>query len=176
MYDGMRPFLKYKGDTESKFFLTMGDDMYHPMRKWFYERNGDEELVKSTHDDGKPISSHKLKTQNKMLSIITQSLKQYNIDAHKKFVEFKKSTEGITTQKRFYTSTYGFENSREYLLGETDKLKKGQTWDRHSQENVIQWWKNKASKRYETLKSDGRLRTEIEVWRKDNMEKIDIIR
>ena len=73
-------------------------------------------------------------------------------------------------------STFGYENSREYILRETDELKKSQVWDRHELENVIQWWKNKASKRYESLKADGRLRTELEIWKRDNIDTIDIIR
>jgi len=28
MYDGMRPFLRYKGDTQSKFLLTLGEELY----------------------------------------------------------------------------------------------------------------------------------------------------
>ena len=55
-------------------------------------------------------------------------------------------------------------------------MKKGDLWDRHELENVIKWWRKKATKRYESLKKDGRLRTKIEVWKKDNMSKIDIIR
>jgi len=169
MYDGMRPFLRYKGDTESKFFLTFADDMYHEMRKWFEGLN-DGPLVH------KGASSRKLKTQTKMIQIITNSLKQHNTAAHEKFVHFRKNTENVTTQKRFYMSTFGYENSREYILRETDELKKSQVWDRHELENVISWWKNKATKRYESLKADGRLRTELEVWRKDNIDTIDIIR
>jgi hypothetical protein len=41
-------------------------------------------------------------------------------------------------------------------------------------ENVISWWKKKATNRYETLKSEGRLRNEVEVW--TNNKDIDIIR
>ena len=47
---------------------------------------------------------------------------------------------------------------------------------RHSLENVIQWWRHKAIKRYESLKTDGRLRTELEIWKRDNIDTIDIIR
>jgi hypothetical protein len=170
MYDGMRPFLRYKGDTESKFFLTFADDMFHEMKKWFEDRNAGEPLVH------KAASSRKLKTQTKMISIISNSLKQHNTTAHQKFVQFRKDTENVTTQKRFYMSTFGYENSREYILRQTDELKKSQVWDRHELENVIQWWKQKATKRYEALKADGRLRTELEVWRRDNIDQIDIIR
>ena len=30
--------------------------------------------------------------------------------------------------------------------------------------NLVEWWRSKAINRYETLKSEGRLRTELEVW------------
>ena len=169
MYDGMRPFLRYKGDTESKFFLTFADDMYHEMRKWFEEKN-DGVLVH------KGASSRKLKTQTKMIQIISNSLKQHNAAAHEKFVQFRKDTENVTTQKRFYMSTYGYANSREYTLRETDKLVKSDQWDKYELSNIVNWWKKKASKRYENIKSEGRLRTELEVWRKDNIDSIDIIR
>jgi hypothetical protein len=170
MYDGMRPFLRYKGNTESKFFLTFADDMYLEMRKWFEKRNGNEPLIH------KEASSRKLKTQTKMIGIISQSLKKYNVDAHKKFVEFRRKTEGITTQKRFYMSTYGYANTKEYLLRETDTLVKGEAWARHSLENVISWWRHKAIKRYESLKANNKLRTELEIWRLNNIDQIDIIR
>jgi len=38
----------------------------------------------------------------------------------------------------------------------------------------VEWWKKKASNRFETLKNDGRIRTEMEVWSGD--KEIDIIR
>jgi hypothetical protein len=165
----MRPYLRYKGDTESKFFLTFADNMYHEMRKWFEEKN-DGVLVH------KGASSRKLKTQTKMIQIISNSLKQHNAAAHEKFVQFRKDTENVTTQKRFYMSTYGYANSREYILRETDKLVKSDQWDKYELSNIVNWWKKKASKRYENIKSEGRLRTELEVWRKDNIDSIDIIR
>ena len=54
-----------------------------------------------------------------------------------------------------------------------DKLKK-ENYDRYSFDGVVSWWKNKASKRYESLLSDGRLRTELETW--NCADDIDIIR
>ena len=174
-YDGMKPLLKYRGDTVSNMLMTFGDEVYFEMRDWFYKKNGGP-MVETLTAKGTPVTGHKLRTQNKMISIITNNLKEHNPEAHKKFVEFRKTQESITTQKRFYNSSYGYTNSREYMLGETDELIKGDLWDRHELENVIQWWRKKATKRYESLKKDGRLRTEIEVWKKDNMDKIDIIR
>ena len=36
--------------------------------------------------------------------------------------------------------------------------------------------KKKAGKRYDSIKEDGRLRREIEVWKRDNIDTLDIIR
>ena len=85
------------------------------------------------------------------------------------------NAKNLTEKKRVYFSDYGFANSREVIRGDTDKLEKNPiNFDKFYQENLIKWWKNKASKRYESLKSSGSLRTELEVWTKDMH--IDIIR
>lgn len=62
----------------------------------------------------------------------------------------------------------------EYILGETDELKKAETFDRHYQESIVDWWKKLASKRYEKLKSEDRVRRELELWNENT--NIDIIR
>ena len=38
------------------------------------------------------------------------------------------------------------------ILGEQEELVRGQNWDKFYLENIISWWKKKASKRYEKLK------------------------
>mgnify|MGYP001304715431 CR=1 FL=1 len=53
-------------------------------------------------------------------------------------------------------------------------LNKKDNYDRYSFDGVVEWWKNKASKRYESLKADGRIRTELETW--NCADDIDIIR
>ena len=176
MYDGMRPFLKYRGDTLSKLFLNLDDDVYFEIRDWFYEKNGGEPLVPMTTEAGTPVTGHKLRTQSKIISIITNSLKHHNQEAYQKFMDFKKSAGEITTQKRFYNSTYGFSNSREFLLDEAESLIKSDTYDKYELDNIVKWWKKKASKRYDSIKEDGRLRREIEVWKRDNIDTLDIIR
>ena len=45
MYDGMKPYLRYKGDTQSKFLLTLGEEIYFELRDWFTEKNGGEDLI-----------------------------------------------------------------------------------------------------------------------------------
>ena len=166
-YDGMKPFLRHKGETVSDFAPLINDNNFHKLNNWFKERNG-EPLIDPQ------ASSRKLKTQTKMISIIKASLKGVDDDAYDKFCKTFINAKSLTEKKRVYISDFGFDNVKEYINLETDELKKKENYDRYSFEGVCAWWKNKASKRYETLKTDGRLRTEIEVW--TDGDKIDIIR
>jgi len=172
-YDGLKPFVRYNGDTESKFLLTMSDSIYKEMNAFFQSKNDGEPLIH------KEASSRKLKTQTKMISIVKRSLKEAgNQEEYDKFVGFLDKSQSLTTKKRSYSSTYGFANAVDYILGKDDKLIKKENYERYSFDNVVKWWKNKATKRYNKLKEQGRLRTEMEVWNGDasNMEAIDIIR
>ena len=166
-YDGMKPFLRYKGNTDSDFAPLINDDNFHRLNDWFKARIGEPLFDPQA-------SSRKLKTQTKMISIIKASLKGIDDNAYNKFCQTFIDAKGLTEKKRVYISDFGFDNVKEYINLETNELKKKENYDRYSFEGVCDWWKNKASKRYEALKADGRLRTEIEVW--TNGDKIDIIR
>ena len=107
-----------------------------------------------------------------MISLIRNSLN--DSDKLKKFNEIIDMAHSLTEKKRFYMSTYGYENVREVILGEQDKLVRGQNWDKFYLENIIKWWKKKASKRYEKLKKENRFRDKVELWTED--QDIQIIR
>ena len=170
MYDGMKPYLRYKGDTQSKFLLTLGDDIYFELRDWFTEKNDGEPLIHAK------ASSRKLKMQTKIVGITKASLKEHDEKLYKEFVSAMKKATGVTTQKRFYMSEYGYSNSRDVLLGKTDVLTKADNYDRFHFDNIIVWWKKYATKRYDKMISEDRLRTKLEVWNENTMNKIDIIR
>ena len=170
MYDGMRPYLRYKGDTQSKFLLPLGEEIYPEMKNWFTEKNGGEELLRQG------ISSRKLKMQTKMVGIIKASLREHDTKAYELFTKEISNASDVTTQKRFYMSEYGYANTRDVLLGKTDTLVKAENFDRFELEGIITWWKKLATKRYNNVVSDGRIRKELEVWNQDSMNKIDIIR
>jgi hypothetical protein len=167
-YDGMKPFLRHKGETVSDFAPLINDDNFHRLNDWFKKRNG-EPLIDPQ------ASSRKLKTQTKMISIIKASLKGVDDVAYNKFVQTYLDAKGLTEQKRAYMSDYGFDNVKEYLNMETDELHKKDNFDRYSFDGVVGWWRKKAVNRFETLKGDGRLRTELETWN-TNASDIDIIR
>ena len=176
MYDGMRPYLRYKGDTQSKFLLTLGDEIYPELRKWFAEKNGGEDLIPARTSEGKVTASRKLKIQSKMVQIIKSSLKEHDTKAYNMFVSAMENATGVTTQKRFYMSEYGYSNTKDVLLGKTETLNKADNYDRFELENITKWWKKLATKRYNNIVADGRIRKELEVWNQDSMNKIDIIR
>jgi len=167
-YDGMKPFLRHKGETMSDFAPLINDDNFHRLNDWFKERNGGPLIDPNA-------SSRKLKTQIKIISIIKASLKGVDDDAYNKFVQTYLDAKGLTEQKRAYMSDYGYENVKEYLNMETDELLKKDNFDRYSFDGVVDWWRKKASNRFETLKTDGRLRTVSETWN-TNPDDIQIIR
>ena len=107
-----------------------------------------------------------------MISLIRNSLD--DLDKLKKFNDIIEMAQSLTEKKRFYMSTYGYQNVREVILGEQTELIKGQNWDKFYLENIISWWKKKAGKRYEKLEKESRFRDKVELWTDDDT--IQIIR
>ena len=167
-YDGLKPYMRYKGLTDSDFTPLLHDEVFQRLNTEFTRLNNDKCIVKED------ASSRKLKIQSKMISLIKKHL-----DDADKLIEFNNailSAKNLTQQKRFYMSTYGFKNSREVILGEQDTLVKADNYDRFSIDQIVSWWRKKASRRYENLIDEGRLRTEQEIFEKDTLPKFDIIR
>ena len=78
-YDGMKPFLRFKGLTDSDFVPSINDEKYRELKFWFENKNNGVPLV---HDDA---SSRKMKTQQKMISIIKNSLNTHDKEKLKEF-------------------------------------------------------------------------------------------
>jgi len=134
MYDGLKPFLRHIGDTESNFLPLFHDDEFRDFFWWFNERNGGERLISADK------SSKKLKIQTKMISIIRNSLK--DDEKLKEFNGCIDHAKSLTEKKRYYFGKF-----------------------EHTMDEAITWWKKKATKRYEKLQSQDRIRTELEVWK-----------
>ena len=133
MYDGLKPFLRHIGDTESNFLPLFHDDEFRDFFWWFNKRNGGERLISADK------SSKKLKIQTKMISIIRNSLKDE--EKLKEFNDCIEHAKSLTEKKRYYFGKF-----------------------EHTSDEAITWWKKKATKRYEKLQSQDRVRTELEVW------------
>ena len=168
-YDGLKPFIRYKGLTDSKFLPLLHDKAFHELHNRFTKINNNNPVTPSY------VSSKKMKRQTRMISWTKNSLKEYGkTEKLKELDVVLKNAFGLTQRKRSYTSDYGYGNVREVLLGKQDKLVRGQNWDKFYLENIVKWWKKKAGKRYEKLKSEGRFRNEVELWTED--DNIQIIR
>ena len=165
-YDGLKPFIRYKGLTDSKFLPLLHREKFHELHNAFTEWNDNQPLTENR------ASSKKMKRQTKMISIIRNSLQDK--DKLNKFNSVIQMAFSLTQQKRSYISDYGYGNVREVINGDQDKLIRGQNWDKFYLENIIAWWKKKAGKRYDKLKAEGRFRNNVELWTED--EDIQIIR
>jgi len=168
-YDGLKPFMRYKGLTESKFLPLLHDEAFHKLHDRFTLLNNNTPLT-----DNK-ASSKKMKRQTKMISITRNSLKEYGLNEQlEQFNTVINTALALTQKKRTYFCEYGYSNVREVILGEQDELVLGPNWDKFYLENIIAWWKKKATKRYEKLKAEDRFRTKVELWTDD--DDIQIIR
>ena len=168
-YDGLKPFMRYKGLTESKFLPLLHDVAFHKLHDRFSVWNNNQPLTENK------ASSKKMKRQTKMISITRNSLKEYGMG--EKLEHFNSVIEtalSLTQKKRTYFCEYGYSNVREVILGEQEELVRGPNWDKFYLENIISWWKKKATKRYEKLKAEDRFRTKVELWTDD--DEIQIIR
>lgn len=168
-YDGLKPFMRYKGLTESKFLPLLHEEAFHRLHDRFTVWNNNQPLT------DKKASSKKMKRQTKMISITRNSLKEYGMD--EKLEQFNSVIEtalSLTQKKRTYFCEYGYSNVKEVILGEQEELVRGLNWDKFYLENIIAWWKKKATKRYEKLKREERFRTKVELWTDD--DDIQIIR
>jgi len=162
-YDGMKPFLRYKGLTDSDFIPMIHGKPFRDLANYVEEKTGP--LVPEN------ASSRKLKLTNAIIGLIKRTIDGSDLD---KFKETIVNAKKLTERKRYYVSNYGIENFIDIVNGKTDTIKKAENFDRYNVDEIITWWKKLATKRFNNLKSDGRLRNDLEIWTKDSQ--IDIIR
>jgi len=164
-YDGMKPYIRYKGLTDSDFLPMLHGKTYTDLKEYI------ENII------GEPLapenaSSRKLKISNAIVSHINVALK--GTTEGTKFKQTIENAKNLNEQKRYYVSDYGFSNMIDFVNGKTNELTKGENYDKFYLKNVIEWWRKKATNRFENLKAENRLRTDIEVWTGDT--ELDIIR
>src|SRR5210317_487912 len=165
MYDGMTPFLRYKGNTMSDFIPMLHGKPYLDMVDYVENIVGKGTLVKEG------ASSRKLKMTTGIIGLVKKALEGDELDKFKNTIANAKN---LTEQKRYYVSNYGIENFVNIVNGKTDKIVKADNYDRYTVDGVVEWWKKLAIKRYNKLKEEGRIRNDLEIWTKD--AEIDIIR
>lgn len=164
-YDGMKPYIRFGGLTDSNFLPMMYGETYENLRTYVEDIVG--EIVDPT------ASSRKLKTINTIVGLTRKSLR--GTPDYEKFSKTIENAMSLMEQKRYFYSNYGFKNFADVAIGRSDTLiPDKENYDKFYLNNMIDWWKRKASNRYETLKTENRLRTEQEIWTTN--ENIEIIR
>ena len=176
-YDGLKPFMRYQAMTESDVFLFPTTEVYEPIRRRMRELYGKEEWNGNTVDP-KP-SGPKMREFNKAISILKNHLRHYDEEAYKEFHLFTKESMKAKTKKRYYYSNFGFDNVKEHVNSQGEvPLKEGQNFHKHNLDYMYEWWKKKAQKRWEKLNSEGRIRTELEIYTEDSIDNkvVDMVR
>jgi hypothetical protein len=166
-YDGMKPYLRFKGLTKSDFLPMINGKTYDDLIEYV-------ENINSGPFVDVFASNRKLVMLTTIVSLTKSALKDCKPE-YDKFIETVENAKSLMEQKRYYISNYGISNFADIVMGKTDQLiPDKENYDKFHLENIIDWWKKKASNRYESVKSENRLRTEIEVW--TSGKDIDIIR
>jgi hypothetical protein len=165
-YDGMKPYLRFKGVTESNFLPMMNGKPYEDLVKYVEDVNGGPFVEESA-------SNRKLRMLTAIIGMTKTALK--NSEGSESFNKTIENAKNLMEQKRYYVSNYGFSNYLDVVLGKTDKLVPDkENHDKFYMKNIVEWWKKKAVNRFETLTIENRIRTEMEVW--TSGKDIDIIR
>ncbi len=162
-YDGMKPMLKNRGLTDSDFIPMIHGKPFKDMLDYVEDKIG--VFIKED------ASSRKLKITTAIQGLVKKALDGDDLEKFKSTIVNAKK---LTEQKRYYVSNYGIENYIDIVNGKTDKIVKAPNYDRFHDNELIEWWRKMATKRFDNLNKDGRLRNDLEVWTKDS--EIDIIR
>ena len=163
MYDGMKPMLRNKGLTDSDFIPMINGKPFAELLAYVEDKIG--EFVP------REASSRKMKIMSFIQSLIKKTLTG---DDLQKFKDTITNAKSLTERKRYYVSNYGIENYIDIVNGKTNDIVKAPNFDRYYEKELITWWKKMATKRYNKLQLEDRLRSDLEIWTKDS--DIDIIR
>ena len=162
-YDGMKPMLRNKGLTDSDFIPMIHGKPFKDMLDYVEDKIG--VFIKED------ASSRKLKITTAIQGLVKKALDGDDLEKFKSTIVNAKK---LTEQKRYYVSNYGIENYIDIVNGKTNDIVKAPNYDRFHDNELIEWWRKLATKRFNKLQEEDRLRNDLEVWTKDSQ--IDIIR
>jgi hypothetical protein len=171
-YDGLEPYIKYNGMTESDLFLFPSDEIYMKLRNYLRPIYGKEEWNGMLVD---PVpSAPKMREYTKIIQIIKTHLKELDPEEYTKFNEFVKCCMKTKTKKRYYYTNFGYSNIKEHVLSDGEiQLEKKENFHKHSLDNLIEVWRKKSQKRWEKLNSESRLKENLEVYTLEKIQNMD---
>ena len=152
-YDGMKPMLRNRGLTDSDFIPMIHGKPFKDMLAYVEDKIG--VFIKED------ASSRKLKITTAIQGLIKKALDGDDLEKFKTTISNAKK---LTEQKRYYVSNYGIENYIDIVNGKQNEIIIDDNYDKHNLNNIVEWWKKKATNRYNNLKNENRLRRELEIW------------
>jgi hypothetical protein len=169
-YDGLEPYVKFKGFTESELQMFPTDNIFREIRDKVRSKYGNPEwgnmLIQPYKIDknGKRVvsTSPKLREWNIVLNIIQEHLNSIDPKLKKEFKTFLNTKSKTNQQKRYYMSNFGFTNVKDYVLNGQELERPNPS--KYDLESLINYWKNKSFKRWSKLTNEGRIKTDIEVY------------
>lgn len=165
MYDGLEPYIKFKGLTESKNTLSPTDEIYNNIRSIVRQKYGVQEwngmLV-----NPKP-SNPKGRELNKIIQIVKDHLKEYDKEQYSIFSNVMKEKSVTLQQKRYYLSTMGYTNVHDFINNGSELKTENQ--EKYSFENLVNYWKQKSHKRWKKLKEENKFQNNLQYYSKENI-------
>ena len=160
MYDGLKPYIKYKGLTQSKNTLNPTDEIYFTIRDICRSLYGREEW------NGRVVvpkgTSPKTREYNEVLKIMKTHLQHYNEGKLKEFNDMMKEYSITKQRKRYYMSSFGYDNVIEHILN--DEPLHRPNGDKYDFNNLVDYWKKKSYNRWTKLQEQNRLETEQQIY------------
>lgn len=165
MYDGLEPYLRFKGLTESKNILTPTDEIYFNLRDLIRLEYGKSEWGGSVVNP--KGSSPKTRELNKLLQILKSELKDKDLELYKKLDIITKTKATTKQQKRFYISTFGNLNPSEIIFKNSSVELK--PVEKYNLQNLINYWKVKSQKRWDNLNNKNQIRENLELYTRESL-------
>ena len=149
MYNSLKWWHKC-GSSSGKMTIKPDDDIYKVWHDWIKENKADKYKQAMTQREG--VSGPVTGAKNRVLSMI---FSQCEIKASEYVHGYERGT--------YYACPY--RNSREFLKGEIEEAKLDPN-PIYNEKFIIDWWRQKAIARYQTLKNEKRLKGDILYYNK----------
>ena len=167
-YDGLDGYIKSKGLTEGKSTLYPSDDIFNYVKKVC--RNYYPDFIPKS--DKKIPTSPKMNEYTKIIRTIKEHLHVYDLDEEKRFKVLVNEKMNCLQQKRFYISDLGFVNPKEHILH--DEPLKYKNVEKYSSKNIIEWWRLKSQRRWESLVERKELKKDLEYYSVKRIKENDL--
>ena len=165
-YDGLEPYIKRNGKTNSDVLLYPNDDVYISFRNVLRKHYGQ---IKWGGSIANNKSGPKKNEFNKGIQLLNLHIIEFYPELIDKMNELK-SLMKVKSKKNYYYSTLGNNNTFDYISNDNVLKLNNNNKNKFDLNELIKWWKVKSSKRYNKLKIENKLRNDLEFYTKGTIK------